>query len=233
MFEFKQRGDILKQFLDILMKCPLFAGLSEEEILTSLHSLGATVRQIPKNQYIIRAGDRTDCISLLVSGSALVIQEDLWGNRNIMTKLSPSDYFAEAFAVIPDAILSVSVTATDECIIIEISMNRLLAAGTSLSHQQNLLIKNLITALAKKTLMFNDKITHMSRRKTRDKLLSYLSVEAIRQGSLSFDIPFDRQQLADFLCVERAAMSAELSKLQKEGFLKTDHSHFELNPETI
>ncbi|MEE0791567.1 MAG: helix-turn-helix domain-containing protein, partial [Faecalibacterium prausnitzii] len=90
------------------------------------------------------------------------------------------------------------------------------------------LIRNLVSVLANKILLFNDKITHVSKRTTREKLLSYLSAESIRQSSLSFDIPFDRQQLADFLCVERAAMSVELSKLQKEGLLVTKRNHFEL-----
>ncbi len=230
MFEFKQRGEILEKFLNVLKKCPLFAGLSDDEILTSLKCIGAKVRKSAKNQYILQAGDCTDCISLLASGTALVIQEDLWGNRNVMTNLMPGDYFAEPFAAIPDAVLSVSVVATENCEIVEINMNRLITMCSAACSHHNRLIKNLITAFAQKTLLFNEKITHMSKRKTRDKLLSYLSAEAARQGLLSFDIPFDRQQLADFLCVERAAMSVELSKLQKEGLLKTFHSHFELSP---
>ena len=98
---------------------------------------------------------------------------------------------------------------------------------TACDHHQKL-IRNLVSVLANKILLFNDKITHVSKRTTREKLLSYLSVESIRQSSLSFDIPFDRQQLADFLCVERAAMSVELSKLQREGLLVTKRNHFEL-----
>lgn len=219
----------MKKYLNELKKCPLFAGLSDEEILTSLQCIGAKVITAPKNQYILRAGEHTDCIGLLVSGAALVVQEDLWGNRNIMTQLASSDYFAEPFAAIPDTVLSVSVVATEECEVMELNMNRLLTMCSSACDHHNRLIKNLITAFAKKTLLFNDKITHMSKRKTRDKLLSYLSSEAVRYGTLSFDIPFDRQQLADFLCVERSAMSAELSKLQKEGIIKTINSHFELN----
>ena len=219
----------MKKYLNELRKCPLFVGLSNEEILTSLQCIGAKIRKVQKNQYILRAGEHTDCIGLLMSGAALVIQEDLWGKRNIMTQLAPSDYFAEPFAVIPDTVLSVSVVTTEACEIMEMNMNRLITMCSSFCDYHNRLIKNLITAFAKKTLLFNDKITHMSKRKTRDKLLSYLSSEAVRRGTLSFDIPFDRQQLADFLCVERSAMSAELSKLQKEGIIKTTNSHFELN----
>ena len=94
-------------------------------------------------------------------------------------------------------------------------------------HHQKL-IRNLVGVLANKILILNDKITHVGKRTTRDKLLSYLSSVSIRQASLSFDIPFDRQQLADYLCIDRAAMSSEISKLQKEGLIKTNRNHFEL-----
>ena len=108
-----------------------------------------------------------------------------------------------------------------------LSLIHISSCPTACDHHQKL-IRNLVSVLANKILLFNDKITHVSKRTTREKLLSYLSAESIRQSSLSFDIPFDRQQLADFLCVERAAMSVELSKLQKEGLLVTKRNHFEL-----
>ena len=98
---------------------------------------------------------------------------------------------------------------------------------TACDHHQKL-IRNLVSVLANKILLFNDMVTHISKRTTREKLLSYLSAESLRQGSLSFDIPFDRQQLADYLCIDRAAMSTEISRLQKEGLLKTNRNHFEL-----
>ena len=109
-----------------------------------------------------------------------------------------------------------------------LNINRLLTVCPTACTHHNRLIRNLVSVLAEKVLQFNEKITHMSKRTTREKLLSYLSSESIRQGSLSFDIPYDGQQLADYLCVERAAMSAELSKLQKEGLLTTQKNHFEL-----
>ena len=90
------------------------------------------------------------------------------------------------------------------------------------------MVRNLVSVMAKRVLDLNEKLTHMAKRSTREKLLSYLSAESMRQGKLSFTIPYDRQQLADYLSVERAAMSVELSKLQKEGLLKTNRNHFEL-----
>lgn len=223
----------MEKYLPVLRSCTLFHGLSDGEILSLLNCIGAKMESREQDEYILRAGEKTDAVGLLLSGGALIIQEDLWGNRNVITRLAPGDFFAESFAVIPNTVLSVSVVATELCKTLKMDITRMLTVCSSACSYHNRLIHNLVTAFARKLLVFNDKITHMSKRKTRDKLLSYLSAESFRQNSLSFDIPFDRQQLADFLCVERAAMSVEISKLQKEGLLKTDHSHFELNIEAI
>lgn len=218
----------MKKFLPILKASPFFNGLSDEEILSVLHCINGTVISKDKDSYIFRAGDSATAMGMILEGSALIIQEDLWGHRNIMSNCRPGDFFGEPYAATPGSILNISVTANEDCKILMIEINRLLSAcPTACDHHQKL-IRNLVSVLANKILILNDKITHMSKRSTRDKLLSYLSAEALRQGKLSFDIKYDRQQLADFLCVERAAMSVELSKLQKEGFLKTNRNHFEL-----
>ena len=154
------------------------------------------------------------------------------GLVNGKAKLMRDDYcdgFGDCLPGCPTgAILNISVVAEEDCEILLLNVKRLLTScPTACDHHQKL-IRNLVSVLANKILLFNDKITHVSKRTTREKLLSYLSAESIRQSSLSFDIPFDRQQLADFLCVERAAMSAELSKLQKEGLLVTKRNHFQL-----
>ena len=189
----------MQKYLPVLRNCPFFTGLTDDEILSILHCVSAAKITRPRGSYIFRAGDSTEVMGLVLSGSTLVIQEDLWGHRNILSKCNTGDFFGEPYAATPGAILNISVVAEEDCEI-----------------------------LANKILLFNDKITHVSKRTTREKLLSYLSAESIRHSSLSFDIPFDRQQLADFLCVERAAMSVELSKLQKEGLLVTKRNHFEL-----
>ena len=124
--------------------------------------------------------------------------------------------------------MNVSVAADEDCEIIFFKCSETFGScPTACEHHQKL-IRNLVSVLANKILILNDKITHVGKRTTRDKLLSYLSAESIRQSSLSFDIPFDRQQLADYLCIDRAAMSTEISKLQKDGFIKTNRKHFEL-----
>jgi CRP-like cAMP-binding protein len=86
----------------------------------------------------------------------------------------------------------------------------------------------MVRLLSYKNLELMKKINHITKRSTREKLLSYLSAEAKKQGSKSFLIPFDRQQLADYLCVERSAMSSELSKMRSEGLLEYQKSFFTL-----
>ena len=218
----------LENYLPLLQKSPLFASMEPQQITSVLHCVGAVVREAGAGEYILRAGDRTQAMGLLLSGSAFAVQDDLWGQRNIMGKILPPGTFAEPFAATPGAVLNVSVVASVPSKVMFLNIQRITTVCSETCPQHALLIRNLVSVLARKNLQLNDKITHMSKRRTREKLLSYLSSESLRQGSLEFDIPFDRQQLADYLCIERSAMSAELSRLQKDGLLATERSHFRL-----
>ena len=219
----------MKKYLPVLRGCPFFKGLDDDEILSILHCVNASAIFAKQGSYIFRAGDSTEVMGLVVSGCVLIIQEDLWGHRNILAKCQTGDFFGEPYAASSGAVLNISVAADEDCEILLLNVKRLLSTcPTACGHHQKL-IRNLVSVLANKILILNDKITHVGKRSTRDKILSYLSTESIRQASLSFDIPFDRQQLADYLCIDRAAMSTEISKLQKEGYLKTNKNHFELS----
>ena len=213
-----------------MRRSSLFSGMNDDEILSILSCIKCQVISKTNDKYIFHAGTKTSLMGLVLSGSALIIQEDLWGHRNIISKCSVGEFFGEPYAAVPDAVLNVSVVANEDSDILMLDVGRLLTTCSTVCRHHVQLIRNLVTILTRKILVFNEKITHMSKRTTRDKLLSYLSAESTRQNSLCFDIPYDRQQLADFLCVERSAMSAEISKLQKECLLKTNKNHFELNP---
>jgi len=202
--------------------------MTEQELLSILHCMDARVVTKARNEYIFRSGESTETMGLVLKGSVLVIQEDLWGHRNILDKVLPGDFFGESYAATPGSVLNISVVANEDSEILMLNVNRLLTGcHTACTHHTHL-IRNLVSVLAGKVLLWDNKITHISKRTTREKLLSYLSSESIRQGKLSFDIPYDRQQLADYLSVERAAMSVELSKLKKEGVLDTERNHFVL-----
>ena len=218
----------MEKYLPILRSSPFFKGLNDNEILSILHCVNATVISKERDSYIFRAGDSTELTGLAASGCVLVIQEDLWEHRNILSKCHAGDFLGEPYAARPGAVLNISVVADEDCEIIFLNVQRLLVTCPIACEHHQKLIRNLVSVLANKILILNDKITHVGKRTTRDKLLSYLSAESIRHSSLSFDIPFDRQQLADYLCIDRAAMSTEISKLQKEGFIKTNRNHFEL-----
>ena len=218
----------MKQYLFILRNSPFFQGMSEEELLSVLQCVNAVVQHKKKEEYIFRVGDSTESMGLVLRGSVLVLQEDLWGHRNIIHRIGPGEYFAEPFAATAGSVLNVSVVADEDSEIMLLNMERFLKTCPHACAHHSRMVRNLVSVMARRVLDLNEKLTHMAKRSTREKLLSYLSAESMRQGKLSFTIPYDRQQLADYLSVERAAMSVELSKLQKEGLLKTNRNHFEL-----
>lgn len=218
----------MQKYLSTLSNSPFFSGLDEKQILSILNCLNASTITKKKGSYIFRAGETTEVMGMILSGSAFIIQEDLWGHRNILSKCNVGDFFGEPYAAKPGAVLNISVVAHEDCEILLLNVRRILVTCKIACEHHQRVIRNLVEVLSNKVMIFNDKITHVSKRTTRDKLLSFLSTESIKRGSLSFDIQFDRQQLADFLCVERAAMSAEISKLQKEGLIKTNRNHFEI-----
>jgi CRP-like cAMP-binding protein len=218
----------MEQYLFILRNSPFFQGMSDEEILSVLQCVNATVLNKKKGEYILRVGDSTETMGLVLRGAALVLQEDLWGHRNIIYRIEAGDFFAESFAATPGSVLDVNIVSDEETQIMLLHMGRLLQTCPHACAHHNRLVRNMVSVMARRVMNLNEKITHMAKRSTREKLLSYLSAESIRQGKRAFAIPYDRQQLADYLCVERAAMSVELSKLQKEGFLKTNRNWFEL-----
>lgn len=209
----------MKEFLSLLKRTALFNGIDEVEIEAMLGCLGAKAEDFNKGEYLLRVGDSPEALGLLLDGSVLVIQEDYWGNRNIRARIMPGQVFAESFACVPGAVMDVSVLTDEPSRVLWLNVGRVLhTCPTACSHHSRM-IRNLLSDLAANNLRTNEKLTHISRRTTREKLLSYLSAEAQRQGKSEFSVPFNRQQLADYLSVERSAMSAELSKMQKDGLL--------------
>lgn len=175
---------------------------------------------------ILRVGDAAEALGLMLLGNAFIVQEDFWGNRNIIISIGPGQSFAEAFACAPDAALNISVVAESPCTVLFLNVKRILTVCPTACAHHSRIIRNLLSDLACKNLRLNEKLTHLGQRTTRAKLLSYLSAEAQRHGSFEFDIPFSRQQLADYLFVERSGLSLELCKLRDDGFLEFHKNHF-------
>ena len=218
----------MKKFPVEMKNSPFFEGIEETEEEKVLKGLDAHEMTYDKENYILHCGEQVKKMGLLVSGGLLIVQEDFWGNRNLVAKIGPGDVFAETFACMQRRNINVNVIAEETADVLWLNVQNILNADGKTEGWKLVLLRNLLENMAEKNLRFNEKLTHMGKRNTREKLLSYLSAESIRHSSLSFDIPFDRQQLADYLCIDRAAMSTEISKLQKEGFIKTNRNHFEL-----
>ena len=213
--------------LTILTECALFHGLREAQIREMLPCLSARQSRFRRGQFLLRAGDRVAFAGILLSGEAEVLQEDFWGNRNLLAAVGPGDLFAEAFAC-AHAVSPVSVLCKTDGSVLYLNVRAVFSPCEKACAQHKALSQNLIRVLAEKNMQLNEKAGFLSQRTTREKLLAYLSAQARRAGSASFRIPFDRQQLADFLSVNRSAMSAELSRMQREGLLCADRSSFTL-----
>ena len=174
------------------------------------------------------AGGRADQVGMVLSGSVLVFSDDFWGNRTIMAHVERGGLFGEAFSFARVEALPVSVTAAEKTEVLFINCERMITVCPSACEFHNRLVRNMLKILAEKNMALTQKIGHMGKRSTREKILSYLSEQAALHGSAAFSIPFDRQQLADYLCVERSAMSAVLSKLREEGVLEVERNRFRL-----
>lgn len=193
-----------------------------------LTCLDTKTESFPKDTFLLRAGDTAESIGLVLSGSVLIVQEDIWGNRNILSKAGAGQTFAAAYACAPGSLLNVSVLAETPVTAMFLNVKRVLNVCPSACEHHSRIIRNLLGELAEKNLRFGEKLTHMGQRTTRAKLMSYFSAEAQRLGTYEFDIPFSRQQLADYLAVERSGLSLELGKMRSEGLLDFHKSHFVL-----
>lgn len=216
----------MKNYLDVLQKCPLFAQIEEENLLRMLVCLGARVASFDKKYTIIAEGNPAKYIGIVLSGSVQIVRIDYYGNRSILSEIGVSEVFAEAFACAEVPSIPVTVIANEPCDIMLIDCGHILhtCSNNCGFHQQ--LIFNLMKDLATKTIMFHQKIEITSKRSTREKLLTYLMFQAQKAGKNRFQIPFDRQELADYLEVDRSGLSAEISKLRKEGVLESDRNEF-------
>ncbi len=218
----------MQEDIQILQNSDLFNGIGADEIKAMLHCLMATSKTFEKDQFIIHAGDKVNNVGMVISGSAIIIKEDFWGNRNLMSVIEPGDMFGEVYACLPNTEVTVAVVAKEPTKVMFFNMKRILTTCSNSCEFHASLINNMITALATYSVRMNNKLDHMSKRTTREKLLSYLSSEAMRAGSATFTIPLNRQQLADYLSVDRSAMSSELSKMQKEGLIEYNRNDFTL-----
>lgn len=216
----------MMEYSGILTQSKLFEGIKKEEITEMLSCLLADLREFAKGEYIFRRGDTISDIALLLEGAVHIQKEDYWGNLSILSEINEGELFGEVYACLGNTKMINNAVAVSPVKVLFMDINRILTTCPSGCRFHERLIHNLLSAIASKNRMLTQKLEHMSQRTTREKLLSYLSEQSMKAGSSSFEIPFNRQQLADYLSVDRSAMSAELGKMRDDGLLEFQRNHF-------
>lgn len=214
--------------IDILKKFDLFTGICTENIGKILDHFNANLCSFNEGEYILRKNHELNKIAVFLDGNAQIVNEDFLGNRMVIEQVGKGEILGEAHSLLPFDAPTVNVVALCPTHVIFIEIDCILTPVPEISDCQSQLRSNLMKIMARKLLNYAHKIEHISRRSTRQKLLSYFTEQMNKNQSSSFDIPLTRQQLADYLSVDRSAMSSELSKMQRDGLIRYNLNHFEL-----
>ncbi len=206
----------------------LFHHLSSEDIPAVLSELHAQEKQYKKHSIIVSAGHTTEYMGLVLSGSVTVQSNDLWGNRTILSYVCKGDYFAGTFSWLDDEVMLVDVVANEDCRILFLNIGLLRSLTAEQHPWAVVLTANLLTIAARKNLMLTGRIFHTTPKSARARIMAYLNSVSLQKQSREFDIPFDRQQLADYLNLDRSAMSKELGRMRDEGLIQAKKKHFVL-----
>lgn len=207
----------------VLLKCPLFKGFTQEELNTFLTDINSFIKEYDKNETIYHSGTCIQSLGIVIEGSVQIEKNDYWGNKSILDVLGSGQVFAETYALMETEPLMVDVISTQKSRILFLNIN-----NASKSDLYTKILTNLLRVSTKKNLILSRRITFVSAKSTRDRLLTFLSYQSAVNKSSSFDIQLNRQQLADYLNVERSAMCAELSRMQNDGLIKYEKNHFTL-----
>lgn len=218
----------MNKYIGVLKKTKLFSGVGEEDISSLLSCLGARFQSYKKGEYILREGEHISEIFVLAEGKIHIQKDNYWGSRSILSVLHAGEMFGEAYSSPESGVLLNDVVAIEDSSVIFFDVRRILTTCSSACRFHNMIVQNMFFAISDKNRKLVQKLGHMSERTTRAKLISYLSEEAKRRGSSAFTVPFNRQQLADYLSVDRSAMSNELCKMRDEGLIRFEKSKFEL-----
>lgn len=218
----------MKKYIPLLQKTKLFSGLDDEETEKMLRCLNAKQRAFKKGELVLRQGESVKSIMVLAEGKLHIQRDDHWGNRSIISIIGASEMFGEAYAAPDSGAMLNDVLAVEDSVVLCFDMERLISVCPEACSFHSAVVRNLLFAISEKNRKLVQKLGYMSERTTREKLIAYLSDEAKRHNSSSFSIPFNRQQLADYLSVDRSALSNELSKMRNDGLLTFSKNRFEL-----
>ncbi|MDR1232400.1 MAG: Crp/Fnr family transcriptional regulator [Spirochaetaceae bacterium] len=218
----------MRKYIPSLLTCRLFDGIKIAEIEKLLDCFHARARKFEKDAYIFMENDEVSAMGIVISGAVHLARDDFWGNRTIVARITAGEIFAESFACGKTGRLPLSAIAVKKTEALFIHPKKINAVCASACPFHTRILINMIRELAEKNITLINKIQHITQRNTREKLISYLSAQAQSSGNSRFDIPFNREELAEFLSVDRSAMSSELGRMQTDGLLTFRKNHFTL-----
>lgn len=211
----------------ILRNTGLFEGIEDDEMETMLKCLGAFTRRYAKDEFLFRRGDHTECLGVVLTGNVRVVREDWWGNRTVLGDVGAGMPICTEYACTSDP-LDVSIVANEPTEVMFLDVGRAANVCNSSCKFHNRLVKNLMRNLAGTSMVMNRRLDQLAKRSTREKICAFLSDQARAAGSSDFMIGMNRQEMADYLGVDRSAMSTELGKMQREGVIEFQKNHFVL-----
>jgi len=211
---------------EFLCQSPLFKGASPDEVQQVVSCLDPERKMYGKGSMIYHAGDSVKAMGLVLSGSVHVESIDLLGNKSILNRISKGQVFGETYACIPEEKMMVGVTAAEDSEILFLNIRKVLKTCPNACPCHGRMVENLLFVMARKNLQLSRRNLHTAPKSIRGRLVSYLSEQAMEQGMARFTVPFNRQELADYLDVDRSALSNELGKMRREGILEVNRNEF-------
>ena len=214
--------------MDVIQQIALFRGMDEAELAAALSALSAKEKTYEKDETILYAGNVSEHMGLVLEGSVTIESNDVWGNRTILSHIEKGGTFAETYALLEDEPMLVDVIANEKSNILFLRIGSLNLLQQDISPWRVKLIGNLLRISSQKNLHLSGRSFHTAPKSIRGRVMAYLNSVSLQKNKIDFDIPFDRQQLADYLNVERSALSRELSNMQQDGIIIVRRNHFEI-----
>ncbi len=210
----------------ILLNSTVFDGVAADDIQAILQCLNASITHYEKGTYIVRKGDTLSSIPIVLQGVVQVEDVDAWGNTTIYTVAQEGELVIEGWVFSQKTPVSVSVVAKQDCDILLLNADSVLTTCSDTCKFHSQILRNLVRSVGDRVIYLIERTRHVAPKTIRNKLLAYLSHQAYKNASLSFSIPLNRQQLADYLCVDRSALSAELSNMKNDGLIDVQKNQF-------
>ena len=209
-----------------MLQIDLFENVQNHEVLELLKCIGIKTKVFKKNSYILKVGSKIDYLAVILDGNAIMCKTDSYGKQTIIEKLKMNDIFGHNIVCCGIDKSPVDIIAQNECEVLFLPFEKVVTPCEKLCPYHLQLIKNVMKMISKRNSLLNDKIDIIGQKTTRDKILALL--ETYRNGQKVFSIPYSREEMAKFLCVDRSAMSRELCRMRDEGILKFSKNHFEI-----